>query len=34
MSISIKNIAVIGLGATGTPIATILLKAGYHVTWL
>ncbi len=29
---SIKSISVIGLGAMGTPIATILLKAGYDVT--
>ncbi len=28
----IKDIAVIGLGAMGTPIATFLLKAGYPVT--
>jgi 2-hydroxy-3-oxopropionate reductase len=28
----IKNIAVIGLGAMGTPIATFLLKAGYQVS--
>ena len=30
--VSIKNITVIGLGAMGAPIATFLLKAGYHVT--
>lgn len=29
---SIKKIAVIGLGLMGTPIATLLLKAGYEVT--
>ena len=29
---SVKNITVIGLGAMGTPIATFLLKGGYHVT--
>lgn len=29
---SIKNVAVIGLGAMGTPMATFLLKAGYSVT--
>jgi 2-hydroxy-3-oxopropionate reductase len=29
---SIKTIGVIGLGAMGTPIATFLLKGGYHVT--
>ncbi len=29
---SIKSISVIGLGAMGTPISTILLKAGYDVT--
>jgi len=29
---SIKNISVIGLGAMGASIATLLLKAGYHVT--
>ena len=29
---SIKNISIIGLGAMGTPICTILLKAGYYVT--
>ena len=28
----IQNITVIGLGAMGTPIATFLLRAGYHVT--
>ncbi len=28
----IKNIAFIGLGAMGTPMATFLLKAGYNVT--
>jgi 3-hydroxyisobutyrate dehydrogenase-like beta-hydroxyacid dehydrogenase len=29
---SIKNIAFIGLGAMGTPMASFLLKAGYNVT--
>lgn len=29
---SIKKIAVIGLGLMGTPLATLLLKAGYEVT--
>ena len=29
---SIKNITVIGLGNMGTPIVTLLLKAGYQVT--
>jgi len=29
---AIKKIAVIGLGLMGTPIATLLLKAGYEVT--
>ena len=29
---SVKNISVIGLGNMGTPIATLLLKAGYQVT--
>ncbi len=29
---TIKKIAVIGLGLMGTPIATLLLKAGYEVT--
>ncbi len=28
----IRNVAVIGLGLMGTPIATLLLKAGYRVT--
>ena len=28
----IKNISVIGLGLMGTPIATLLMKAGYQVT--
>jgi 2-hydroxymethylglutarate dehydrogenase len=28
----IKNISVIGLGLMGTPIATLLMKAGYRVT--
>ncbi len=28
----IRNVAVIGLGLMGTPIATLLLKAGYSVT--
>ena len=28
----IKNIAFIGLGAMGNPMATFLLKAGYNVT--
>jgi len=28
----IKKISVIGLGLMGTPIATLLIKAGYHVT--
>ena len=28
----IKHISVIGLGAMGTPIASFLLKAGYHVS--
>ena len=28
----IENIAVIGLGLMGTPFATLLLKAGFHVT--
>jgi len=28
----IKNISVIGLGLMGTPIATLLVKAGYRVT--
>ena len=31
---SIERIAVIGLGAMGTPIATFLLKAGYRVSGL
>jgi 2-hydroxymethylglutarate dehydrogenase len=30
--VSIKKIAVIGLGLMGTPLATLLLKAGYEVT--
>jgi len=30
--VSIKKIAVIGLGLMGTPIATLLLEAGYEVT--
>jgi 2-hydroxy-3-oxopropionate reductase len=30
--VTIKKIAVIGLGLMGTPIATLLLKAGYEVT--
>jgi 2-hydroxy-3-oxopropionate reductase len=30
--VSIKKIAVIGLGLMGTPITTLLLKAGYEVT--
>lgn len=29
---TIKNISVIGLGLMGTPIATLLMKAGYQVT--
>ena len=29
---SIKNISVIGLGLMGTPIVTLLIKAGYSVT--
>ena len=29
---NIKRIAVIGLGLMGTPITTLLLKAGYAVT--
>ena len=29
---NIKKISVIGLGLMGTPIATLLMKAGYHVT--
>ena len=29
---AIKNISVIGLGLMGTPIATLLMKAGYRVT--
>src|SRR5512136_1994385 len=28
----IRNISVIGLGLMGTPIATLLMKAGYRVT--
>jgi 3-hydroxyacyl-CoA dehydrogenase len=30
---SIRNIAVIGLGNMGSAIATLLLKAGYRVTY-
>jgi 2-hydroxy-3-oxopropionate reductase len=29
---SMKNISVIGLGLMGTPIVTLLIKAGYSVT--
>ncbi len=29
---AIKNISVVGLGLMGTPIATLLMKAGYRVT--
>lgn len=28
----IKKISVVGLGQIGTPVATLLLKAGYEVT--
>ena len=28
----IKKVSVIGLGSMGTPISTLLLKAGYEVT--